>query len=274
MSGAAVAPVGHQQHANGVRLHYLRYAQGRHAARPVVIIVPGITSPAPTWGFVAERLATMFDTIVLDARGRGLSSASPDLDYSADAMAADLVALVAALELEHYAFVGHSMGARVAARAAAQRPRGLARLVLADPPVSGPGRRPYPSPLPGYLEAIGLAAHGCSGAALRRYTPDWSDEALALRAQWLPTCDARAVAAAHAGFHADDFHADLPRLSVATLLITAGRGDVVRAEDAAEILGLNACIAHRRMPNAGHMIPWDDADGFHASLVHFLDPAG
>ena len=65
--------------ANGIRQHYLRYGgQG-----PVVILIPGITSPAITWGFVAERLAEKYDTYVLDVRGRGLSASWPELAYDA-----------------------------------------------------------------------------------------------------------------------------------------------------------------------------------------------
>ena len=51
-----------------VRLHYLAYGEG-----PPVVVVPGITSPAITWGFVAEQLADEYRLLVLDVRGRGLS---------------------------------------------------------------------------------------------------------------------------------------------------------------------------------------------------------
>src|SRR5471032_3548164 len=135
--------------ANGIRQHYLRYggADGERAGRDAVIIVPGITSPAVTWGFVGERFGTTFDTYVLDVRGRGLSSASDTLDYSLDAQAADLIAFAQAIGLARYNVVGHSMGARIGVRAARMQPAGLTRLVMVDPPVSGPGRRPYPSRL-------------------------------------------------------------------------------------------------------------------------------
>ncbi|PTN52966.1 alpha/beta hydrolase, partial [Achromobacter xylosoxidans] len=132
---------GGQVHANGIRQHYLRYGgpEGERAERLAVIIIPGITSPAVTWGFVAERLGRQFDTYVLDVRGRGLSASGPDLDYGLDAQAADVTAFAQALGLERYALVGHSMGGRIAVRAAGKKPQGLARLVIVDPPVSGPG---------------------------------------------------------------------------------------------------------------------------------------
>ena len=129
--------------ANGIRQHYLRYGgqAGSRAARDPVIIVPGITSPAATWGFVGERFGAHFDTYVLDVRGRGLSSASDALDYSLAAQAEDLLAFAQALGLRRYSVVGHSMGARIAIRAARRHAPGIARLALVDPPVSGPGRR-------------------------------------------------------------------------------------------------------------------------------------
>lgn len=130
--------------ANGIRQHYLRYG-GK--GRPVILI-PGITSPAITWGFVAERLADRHDVYVLDVRGRGLSSTGPDLDYGLDAMAADVIGFAQALGVGAPALLGHSMGARIAMRAANTGGE-FSRLALIDPPVSGPGRRPYPSKLPG-----------------------------------------------------------------------------------------------------------------------------
>src|SRR5690606_11833537 len=88
--------------ANGIRQHYLRYGgnDGERAGRDAVIIIPGITSPAITWGFVGDRFGEQFDTYVLDVRGRGLSEASDELDYSLDAQAADVLAFAEAMGLE------------------------------------------------------------------------------------------------------------------------------------------------------------------------------
>ncbi len=259
-------------HANGIRQHYLRYGgnDGARAAGDPVIIVPGITSPAITWGFVGERFGASFDTYVLDVRGRGLSSAEAGLDYSLDAQARDVVAFAEALGLRRYSVVGHSMGARIGVRAAAGRPDGLARLVLADPPVSGPGRRPYPAQLPWYVDSIRLSRQGTDMEGMRRFCPTWTDEQLRLRAEWLHTCNEDAVVRSFEDFHRDDIHADLSRVKVPTLLMTAGRGDVVRAEDVAEIRTLLPGVLVSHVAGAGHMIPWDDEAGFYAALGDFL----
>ncbi|AWL06692.1 alpha/beta fold hydrolase [Massilia oculi] len=259
-------------HANGIRQHYLRYggAGGERAARDAVVIVPGITSPAITWGFVGERFGRHFDTYVLDVRGRGLSSASDELDYGLDAQAADLVAFADALGLDRYAVVGHSMGGRIGIRAAAGRPRGLSKLVIIDPPVSGPGRRAYPSKLPWYVDSMRLAREGCSPQQMRDFCPTWTEEQLRLRAEWLHTCDERAVVASFEGFHADDIHQYLPALAQDVMLMVAARGDVLLAEDIEELRALVPGLAVSRVEDAGHMIPWDNEEGFYAAFGDFL----
>ncbi|TRX75170.1 alpha/beta fold hydrolase [Pseudomonas mangiferae] len=259
-------------HANGIRQHFLRYcsAEAERSGRDPVIIVPGITSPAVTWGFVAERLASRFDTYVLDVRGRGLSEAGVHLDYGLDAQAADLVAFADALSLSRYTVLGHSMGARIAIRAARRTPAGLARAVLVDPPMSGPGRRPYPANLPWYTDSIQRAVRGIDRDGMRTFCPTWTDEQLTLRAQWLHTCDERAIRISFDGFHLDDIHADLPSLACPVLLMTAERGDVVRDDDVAECQSLVPQLTHVRIAGAGHMIPWDNEPGFHAGLGDFL----
>ncbi|KQT55215.1 MULTISPECIES: alpha/beta fold hydrolase [unclassified Aureimonas] len=262
----SVTPTGHNVAANGIRQHVLRY---RGPGAPLVL-VPGITSPAITWGFVAERLAQEFDTYVVDVRGRGLSSTGPDLDYGLDAMADDLSGLIAALGLDDATVLGHSMGARVAIRAATRRPAGMGRLVLVDPPVSGPGRRAYPSKLPWYVDSIRLAAAGMDAEAMRAFCPTWTDEQRALRAEWLHTCYEPAIVTAFEAFHTDDIHQDLPALSVPAVLMVAGRGGVIEPADEAEIAELNPAIRIARVPNAGHMIPWDDFDGFFRALDELL----
>lgn len=257
---------GGQVQANGIRQHYLRY--GGHGE--AVILLPGITSPAVTWGFVAERIGRYFDVYVLDVRGRGLSSSGPGLDYGIDAQAADVVAFANALGLTKYSLAGHSMGGRIAIRAARNQPSGLNRLVIIDPPVSGPGRRAYPAALPWYVDSIRQAQIGMDAEAMRVFCPSWTFEQRQIRAQWLHTCYEPAIVQSFEDFGRDDIHADLPQIKHPLLLITAERGDVVREDDVAEWQKLAPQTVHRRVPNAGHMIPWDNEAGFYAAFGDFL----
>ncbi|MFT8675011.1 MAG: alpha/beta hydrolase [Acetobacter sp.] len=246
--------------ANGIRQHYLRYGGN---GTPLVL-VPGITSPAITWGFVAEGLASKYDVYVLDVRGRGLSETGPDLDYDLDTYAADVRGFIDALGLKDVTLMGHSMGARIAIRTARHDSTGLAGLVLVDPPVSGPGRRPYPANLDWYTQSIRQARRGMTAEDMLKFCPSWTEEQRQLRAQWLHTCDELAIRITFEKFQTEDIHQDLPHLSVPTKLVVATRGGVILPEDEQEILGLNPAIEIVRVPDAGHMIPWDNLDGFFA----------
>lgn len=254
--------------ANGIRQHYLRFGQGKP-----LIVVPGITSPAATWAFVGERLGQKFDTCVMDVRGRGLSSAGPDLDYSLDTYAADVVEFASALNLDNYDLLGHSMGARIATRAA-RRGAPIRRLILADPPLSGPGRRPYVQTLAFYLDAIHQAQDGLIDLEkVRKSYPKWTEAQLRNRAQWLHTCDVTAITQTHRGFQDDDIHSDLALLTMPTLLMVAGIGGVITARELDEVRTLLPSVTVGHFPDASHMIPFDDLQGFADMAESFLDAA-
>lgn len=255
---------GYHLHANGIRQHLLHY-QGPEGAQ-TLLLVPGITSPAITWGFVAEPLSAHFDVHVLDVRGRGLSEAG-DLDYTLDAMAQDVIALVP--HLDNPVIMGHSMGARIAIRAAARDPQGIAGLILVDPPMSGPNRRPYPANWAWYGESIRMAQKGCSAEDMKAFCPTWSEAQRALRAQWLHTCQWGAIRQAFDGFSTDDIHADMAKITLPARLVIAGGATVVLPEDEAEVKTLMPQITTKRVANAGHMIPWDDLDGFLNAVTDF-----
>lgn len=254
--------------ANGIRLHYLEFHST--PTDPPILLLPGITSPAITWSFVAERLATTHRVLVLDVRGRGLSESRADLSYTLDDYAQDARGVIEVLGLGHPIVIGHSMGARIAARLGATARDLPSKLVLIDPPLSGPGRAPYPTPLSSYLTAIEAASRGASVDEFRKFSPTWTDEQIALRLEWLPTCSVEAVMQTHRNFHEEDTFPDFPRLACPTLLVYAAKANVVPAEVAKEIASL--------LPNgqavavqAGHMIPWDNLEGFLTVMRPFLE---
>ena len=254
--------------ATGIRQHYLRFG----GSGAPMVIVPGITSPAATWSFVAERLAVDRDVYVVDLRGRGLSQGGPELDYSLDAYASDVAEFARSLDLDRYAVVGHSLGARIATRLGSRANVPFSKLVLADPPVSGPGRRPYGKSLEFYLSSIRKAGEGrLDLAAMRQSYPTWGDEQLRARAQWLHTCDEAAIAKSVAGFQDEDIHKDFPLLQAPTLLLVAGQGGTITQDDISEIRGLLPSIQVRTIEKAGHMIPFDRLEDFLAEVTRFLE---
>jgi len=268
----AVAPgllYGAHVRANNIRQHYLRFG----GAGPALIIIPGISTSAAQWAFVAERLCSTFDVYILDVRGRGLSEAGAHLNYSLDACASDVVAFAEALGLKRYTLLGHSMGARIGIRAARWHTSEIDQLVLIDPPVSGPGRRAYPIPIEPILKLLHAAYRGEADAALRSPgAPKWPEAHIRMRAEWLHTCDERALIESHRSFHQDDIHSDLPKLTVPTALIVAGKGGVILPEDESEIRKRLPSVEIRRLEGAGHQMQIDDLEGFLSIVGEVVGP--
>ena len=222
--------------------------------------MPGITSPAITWDFFAAELASECEVFVFGVRGRGLSD-RPAAGYRLPDYAADLEGFVSNLGLGRPCIVGHSMGARIAAAFGAAHPQMRGPLVLVEPPLSGPGRAPYPTTLQQLLEPIRASRAGTALEAQRRANPKWSDEQHRLRAEWLATCDETAVIESHRGFHEEDFFAHWPRLASPLLFVRGEDSPVVTDADVAELKKTNPAAQLCAVPSAGHMIPWDNHEG-------------
>ena len=134
--------------ANGIRLHFLEYGNNN---APSLVIVPGITAPAALWEFVSVELARDDHVLTMDThaprrrtRRRRDAGAPP-----------------APPALRARPFDGRG----------ALRPKHCGGLIVADPPVTGPGREPYPLPVEALLEAIRLARAGVSADDLRPFFP-------------------------------------------------------------------------------------------------------
>jgi N-formylmaleamate deformylase len=250
-----------------LRLHYLEYGE----AGPTIVVVPGITSPAITWEFVSEELARARRVVTLDVRGRGLSDRASSGLYRLSDYAADLAGLVDALGLDRPALLGHSMGARIVAAFAAAYPGRAGASIVVDPPLSGPGRDPYPFPLSVYTESLREAVAGASAEDMRRYFPTWTDEQLRLRAEWLATCDETAVVQSYRSFHDEDFFDAWPKVPAPVLFLFGLESPVVPESALAEVRTANPRAEVVGIPKAGHMIPWDNLPAFLEAVRRFLD---
>lgn len=248
-----------------VRLHTLDYGGD---GVPLVVL-PGITSPAITMDFVVRELTDLVRPIVLDVRGRGLSDSAAS--YTLDDYAADTLAVIDGLGLDRPLLLGHSMGARiVAAVAAGGAP--LRGTVLVDPPMSGPGRDPYPTTLAAFLGQLAEAARGTDADEVARSWPRWPRREQELRARWLSSCDADAVAATHAGFETEDFFDAWPKVPAPTVLIHGADSPVVTAAGVAEARTANPTARFVEIPHAAHMVFWDNPTPAQTLLRQSLTP--
>ena len=119
----------------GALIHVARAGSG-----PPLLLLHGFPQTHCMWEHVAPALAREFTVVCADLRGYGDSS-KPDgaargsrdhAAYSKRAMAADMVAVMAALGYPRFMVAGHDRGGRVAYRLALDHPTAVSRLALLD----------------------------------------------------------------------------------------------------------------------------------------------
>jgi pimeloyl-ACP methyl ester carboxylesterase len=105
---------------------------------PPVLAVHGITASNRSWLAVARALEGRASLVAVDLRGRGRSSElSPP--YGMAEHVADAVAVLDRLELDRCVVVGHSLGAYIVARLAADHPERVRSAILVDGGLTIPG---------------------------------------------------------------------------------------------------------------------------------------
>ncbi len=239
-------------------LHVLAYP----GQDPAVLVLPGITSPAISWDFAVRALDGSRRFVVADIRGRGLSERPGKGGYRLSDYVEDVAGLVSELGLESPTLLGHSMGARIATAVAARRPELAGAVIAVDPPLSGPGRAPYPITREAFVSQLREAQAGTSVKQLRGRYPRWPERELQLRADWLPTCAEEAIVGSHEGFHSEDFFDDWPHVRPPVAFVYGLISPMVTEEGAAEASVSNPSAKVLGVAEAGHMIPWDNLEGF------------
>ncbi|MFP3913517.1 MAG: alpha/beta fold hydrolase [Actinomycetota bacterium] len=140
----------------------LAYRESGDPGGAAVLVLHGIMGHAREWDVLVDALSPRFRVIGLDQRGHGRSDWAEE--YTAKAMAADIVDVVGALDLAPVCIVAHSMGAMAAQIATALRPDLVDRLVIIDI-------------APASVEEAGpMLAEWMEGLVARRYRD--ADEAL------------------------------------------------------------------------------------------------
>ena len=123
----------------GGKLNVARAGPPAAEAEGVVIAAHGLTPALMTWRTVARRLDDGICLLAPDLRGRGRSASLPG-PYGMAAHVADLIAVLDHVGAPSAAVVGHSSGAFVAERFAAEHPERATGVVLLDSglPFTGP----------------------------------------------------------------------------------------------------------------------------------------
>jgi 3-oxoadipate enol-lactonase len=218
----------------GIRLAYRVW--GPPDAEPLVLL-HGLGEGAADWDRVAPAFALHRRVYVPDLRGHGRSDRPGD--YSVELMAADVLGLLDALQLDRVQLIGHSMGGLVAYLLAGDHPERVSRLILEEVAALRPRQRTAPDRPAGELPY------------------DW-EMVLAIRSQ----IDAPDPA----------WLARLGQINAETLVIAGGPPSYLPQEWVAELAG-KIPNAHLETLPVGHLIHHADPAAFTRMALGFLGSA-
>ena len=257
----------HYIHSGDIRLHYRSAGSGRP-----LICLHGITDDSNCWPLF-EEMTDEWELILPDARGHGKSDWAED--YSVNAHAEDLKNLIVECDLVDPVVLGHSMGGRVAAHAAASYPVLLKAIILEDPAwfysdhLKGDARTTY---IDNWKKTIELNKGKSTDEIIEvgMAEENWHD------AEYLPWAKAKQTVDPNVVHFIDewyDWKKTLGKIQCQVQLITGNteKGALVSEKMAEEAAALNDKISHAEVYNAGHCIRRDKYTPFMNAVLDFLD---
>ena len=257
---------------NDLTLHYTRTG----GDKPQVVLAHGFSDDGLCWTPVAKQLEAEYDLIMVDARGHGRSD-GPESGYGSAESAADLAGLIEALQLDHPAILGHSMGAATALVLAGLYPDLPRTILLEDPP---PWWLP-PAPTPnedtgprrafgGWIVELKRKTRAEMITACREQSPTWPEE------EFGPWADAKLRLSFNVLNPGERQSVDWPetvkQITVPTLLITADAdlGAIVPPEGALALQKMLPQTQVVNIPQAGHNIRREQFARYMETIQKFL----
>jgi pimeloyl-ACP methyl ester carboxylesterase len=113
---------------DGPKFHLQEWGGGKHAC----FLIHGFGEGSYVWNEFALLAASHYHTFAIDLRGHGDSDWDRNGDYDVGTHVADMVQIIRALGRTRIALVGHSMGADIAIRVAAECREYILGLVMVD----------------------------------------------------------------------------------------------------------------------------------------------
>jgi N-formylmaleamate deformylase len=252
-----------------LRLHYWRAGSGK----PLVML-HGVSDNGRCWGRTADALAKEFDVILLDQRAHGQSSA-PETGYRLDDHANDVFALIDALNLQDVMLVGHSLGACVSLRTAANNPKKISRIVLIDPPMPDSPQNLDAEKRYNFFSWLRNFQSKTTEELIeynRANAPHWSDEEIRFMAE--SKHQVRPVLWGENGAVLDTYWRDemkkVGAMPVLLLYGELGLGSAISPERAAEAMSILENGESVMIERAGHIIHLDQFESSIRVILPFL----
>jgi esterase len=242
-----------------------------------LVLLHGLFGAARNFGIVQRQLAQRRRVIALDLRNHGASPHDPDMRYAT--MAADVLETLDRLSALPATLLGHSMGGKVAMRAALMHPDLTARLIVADiaPVAYPPHHRAIAEAMASLPMSRGMSRVQAD-AALAEAMPDAGVRAFLLQNLQLGATPRWRIGLAEIITALPVIEAwDAPddaRYAGPTLFIAGAASDYVRPEHRPMIRSLFPSARFVTLKNAGHWLHAENPDGFVGVVEAFLTATG
>ncbi|GGX14853.1 alpha/beta fold hydrolase [Streptomyces noursei] len=249
--------------------------------RPGVLLLHGLMGRASHWADTARRLSAAHRAVALDQRGHGRSDKPVEGPLDRAAYVEDAIAAIEQLELAPAALVGHAMGALTAWQVAARRPDLVRALVICDMRASALGAasqrewaewfRSWPVPFATLADV--RKWFGEDDPTLERPRPargEFFAEVMAERADgWRPVFSRRQMLSARETWVHDAHWEELAQVACPTLVVRGLDAELGRAE-AQEMVRVLPRGEYAEIPEAGHLLPWEQPDAWCRVIEPFL----
>jgi 3-oxoadipate enol-lactonase len=248
----------------------------RHRGRPRLVLIQGMGFDRTGWEPVLPELQRQFRLVLVDNRGIGCSE-QPAGSYDVADMAGDVVAVLDAAGVGRTHVLGASLGGMVAQELAITHPERVDRLVLA---CTTPGW-PAGYPMPAASVRLMTGARGMTpGVALRRHTenalsartvqhqPELVDRLVEF--QRSRPADTRALSAQATAGARYAGHRRQARIQARTLVLHGGADTVVDPRNGQLLADRIPDARLVIFPELGHLLFWENPDGFSDAVTSFL----
>ena len=258
-----------------------------------LLYLHGVTRGLHDYVSLVPVFTPQWDVYALDFRGHGDSGRVHEDRYRVINYVQDAVTLVRDVIGRPTVIYGHSLGAMVAAAAAAELPDLVHGIVMEDPPFDTMGKRIAGTPFLTHFKAMReWAASDLSVAEITRQfqdmrlpTMDMQDtvrvgdvrDAASLRfsAKCLAKLDHNVLTPIVEGRWLEGYNVNsiMPQVRCPAMLLQADYdcGGMLPDEDARKVAAMIPDCIHIKVPNVGHLIHWMERD---VTLRHTLNFTG
>ena len=276
----SVQPKEKSVNVNGINLHYLDWgAEGK----PKVLLLHGLRGHRHSWDDVSAEFYQNYHIFALDQRGRGESDWAPGGDYSSESFVADLEGFCAAVGLDKFILIGHSMGGRNSMAFAGENADKIEKMVIID---IGPDLNPIGSgritqemiDVPEEFDSFEAVFEYqrkqnrfCSEPVLRRRLTYATIELPNGKFGWRYDLEIREQRRNSTGAKQPDLWLTLPKINCPVLIVRGSETDTLGLETAEKMVEIlpNGKLVH--VERAAHMVFEDNPEGFISALHDFLD---